>query len=141
MESFLNLLWVAIALAALAAWRIHWVHERDDERRNVLRECTAIVCVLVFLFFAVSLTDDLHSELVLFDECAAVRRNASAQITGPHRAPDTPVLLPSPGSAMRTHSVALPSIHTVAVVLSAAEPAPVYLPSDSRPARAPPAAL
>ena len=74
MESFLNILWVLIALGALAAWQVSWVHQERRAPRNPVQEWTEFICALVLLFFAVSLTDDLHSELVLFDECASGRR-------------------------------------------------------------------
>lgn len=77
MESILNLLWVLIALGALGVWRVYWAREGREGHRNVLRECTAIACALVFLFFAVSLTDDLHFGLTIFDECAGARRHAA----------------------------------------------------------------
>ena len=85
MELFLNLLWVAIAVVAFGFWRTRWLRERPEHRRNPLREWTAFACALVLLFFAVSLTDDLHSELIIFDECCASRRHSgprwSARIT------------------------------------------------------------
>jgi hypothetical protein len=75
MELFLNLLWMAIAAVALGFWRTRWLRQRPENRRNPLREWTAFACALVLLFFAVSLTDDLHSELVIFDECAGSPRH------------------------------------------------------------------
>jgi hypothetical protein len=86
MESFLNILWVLIALCALWVWRVHWVRQERAERRNPVQEWTAFLCGLVLLFFAVSLTDDLHSEIVLFDECASGRRH-SAVCSCAHPAP------------------------------------------------------
>jgi hypothetical protein len=83
MESFLNLLWVAIAAAAFCFWRTRWLHERRDHGREPLREWTAFGCALVLLFFAVSLTDDLHSDLVIFDECSVSRRY-SPNMARPH---------------------------------------------------------
>lgn len=74
MEAFLNFLWVLIAAVALGIWRTRWQHEQRQSLRDPLREWTAIGCALVLLFFAVSLTDDLHSEIVLFDECSTGRR-------------------------------------------------------------------
>jgi hypothetical protein len=78
METFLNILWLLIAAGVLAVWRTRWVHQHDQQgygRRNPSREWTAVGCALVLLFFAVSLTDDLHCEMVLFDECATGRRS------------------------------------------------------------------
>jgi hypothetical protein len=86
MELFLNLLWVAIAAIAFGFWRARWLHQRPENRRNPLREWTAFACALVLLFFAVSLTDDLHSELIIFDECCASRRHSSALVC-PHHSP------------------------------------------------------
>lgn len=86
MELFLNLLWVAIAALAFGFWRTRWLHERPQHRRDPLREWTAFACALVLLFFAVSLTDDLHSELVIFDECCASRRHSAALVC-PHHSP------------------------------------------------------
>jgi hypothetical protein len=77
MESILNILWVVIALGALSVWRVYWSRDRRDERRNLFHEWTAIACALVLLFFAVSLTDDLHFNAALFDECSGSRRHAA----------------------------------------------------------------
>ena len=87
MESFLNILWVAMALATFGVWRMNWLHQRRDSRREPLRDWTAFACALVLLFFAVSLTDDLHSDLVIFDECSMARRHANGLFT-PHHASD-----------------------------------------------------
>ncbi|MGH9560690.1 MAG: hypothetical protein ACRD3S_04480, partial [Terracidiphilus sp.] len=46
----------------------------------------AFVAAAVFLFFAVSLTDDLHSNLVLFEEGASGRRHAVI-LSGGHASP------------------------------------------------------
>ena len=77
-ETFLNILWLMIAAGLLAVWRTRWVHQhqqRGHTRRNPSQEWTAVGCALVLLFFAVSLTDDLHFEMVLFDECSTGRRS------------------------------------------------------------------
>jgi len=78
METFLNGLWLFIATGVIAVWRTYWVRQRRQHRharRNPAQEWTAVGCALVLLFFAVSLTDDLHFEIVLFDECATGRRS------------------------------------------------------------------
>jgi hypothetical protein len=105
MESFLNLLWVAIAAGAFCFWRTRWLHERRDHRRQPLQEWTAFACALVLLFFAVSLTDDLHSELMIFDECSTSRRHSlsltRSHDTPQHRIPETSSgidVQPHPGS-------------------------------------------
>jgi hypothetical protein len=74
MESFLNILWLLIAVAAFGVWQLCLVRQKRQEGREPLKEWTAVACMLVFLFFAVSLTDDLHSDLIVLDECSAGRR-------------------------------------------------------------------
>jgi len=106
MESFLNILWMAIAAVAFGFWRTRWLHDRSDRRRDPLREWTAFACALVLLFFAVSLTDDLHSELVIFDECSASRR-LSTSLVRSHDAPPHPTFALSSGAARRRHVASL----------------------------------
>jgi hypothetical protein len=91
MESFLNLLWVAIAAVAFGFWRTRWRHQRPEHSRDPLREWTAFASALVLLFFTVSLTDDLHSELVIFDECCASRRGSTVLVCSHHSPQDGPV--------------------------------------------------
>lgn len=74
MELFLNFLWVLIALGALATWRIFGAPQERLARRHPFREWAAFACAAVFLFFAISLTDDLHFNPVLVDEGASSRR-------------------------------------------------------------------
>jgi hypothetical protein len=83
MELFLNLLWLSMALAALAMWRMQWARQRQEGRLAPWRQWTAFACAAVLLFFAVSLTDDLHADLILFDEASSCRRH-SLRIDG-HR--------------------------------------------------------
>jgi hypothetical protein len=75
MELFLNFVWVFIAVFGLYVWRVCWAPGRSG-RRQPLHEWTAAVATLVFLFFVVSLSDDLQSNLVLFEESANGRRQA-----------------------------------------------------------------
>lgn len=78
MELFLNLLWLSIALGALSAWGLKYSRRHPQTRRKWLAEFTALSCALVFLFFAVSLSDDLHADVILCDDCAAKRYHALA---------------------------------------------------------------
>ena len=77
MESFLNILWLLIAVLTIVLWRTRWIAQRRGPRRRPLLEWTALACALVLLFFAVSLTDDLHSDVMLADDCFAGRRHLS----------------------------------------------------------------
>jgi len=123
METFLNVLWLCIAAGVVAKWRTHWVHQRRQQRharRNPAREWTAVGCALILLFFAVSLTDDLHFDAILFDECATGRRSTVG--TCVHHAPQgrtaghgsatanfTPMKSPAP---LRTVGTILPVVFT-----------------------------
>lgn len=76
MESFLNILWLLFATSAVLLWQLHWVQQKRAAQRNRVQQWTAFLCGLVLLFFAVSLTDDLHSEIVFYEECANGRRHS-----------------------------------------------------------------
>jgi len=73
METFLNLAWLALTLAALWIWRFRWAASRRNARRNVRQETIAIVCVLALLFPVISLTDDLHPDIVPADTVSSKR--------------------------------------------------------------------
>src|ERR1700735_942323 len=60
MELFLNLLWMLIAVGLLGAWRTRWVHQQHRAPRHSLQEWSALSIALVLLFFAVSMTDEMH---------------------------------------------------------------------------------
>ena len=77
MEAFLNFLWALTAIAAVWAWRACWMRQYRARRRDPVREWAAVVCALVLLFFAVSLSDDLHASVVLLDESAAGSRHSA----------------------------------------------------------------
>jgi hypothetical protein len=76
METFLNLVWVLLVLAALCLWQKRWVRQKEGSRRNRVQEWTAFVCVMVLMFYVVSMTDDLHPEILLCDGCSTGRRTA-----------------------------------------------------------------
>jgi len=98
MEAFLNLLWVLIAVGALGTWRGCWMREQREGRRDPVREWAAVVCALVLLFFAVSLSDDLRTSAMLLEEGAG-RRHSMMRDAG-HAPPDS-------SSHVAVHSMAL----------------------------------
>lgn len=95
MEQFLNISWVFIAVSALVVWRTVWARQTRLQHRGRLWEWTAFACALVLLFFAVSLTDDLHSDLVIFDECGSGRRSSVISV-GPHSGHSSTDAAPQP---------------------------------------------
>ena len=104
MEIFLNLLWLTLAVIALVVWR---VRNHDHGAAELRREGVALLFVLVLMFFVISMTDDLHAEIILTEDYSFVRRQAvwvssshhllSAANVGCHQAaalPTLPLLLP-----------------------------------------------
>jgi hypothetical protein len=81
MELFLNVLWLLVALNILLVWRGYWIRQRPNAHRDPLAEWAAVGCVLVILFFAISLTDDLHQAVFLFDEVSTGRRHSSVLVS------------------------------------------------------------
>jgi hypothetical protein len=85
MELFLNVVWVLAAAGVIGVWRVYWVHQQRS-RPDSFKAWTAISVALVLLFFAVSMTDDLRSPVVLMEECSTSRRSLSCSAAS-HRLP------------------------------------------------------
>lgn len=83
MEIVLNILWLLLALAGVAVWRTRWARERRTRRHAPWREWTAVACALVLLFFVVSLTDDLHANPIVLEDCGASRRQVHSISAAP----------------------------------------------------------
>jgi hypothetical protein len=75
METFLNLVWLVITVAALWLWRFRWTVSRQDPEHSPRMQAVAMVCFLALLFPVISLTDDLHPETAVVD-AASGKRNA-----------------------------------------------------------------
>jgi hypothetical protein len=91
MELLLNLIWLLIAVALLCVWRTQWSHQRRGSDRRHLQEWSAVSLALVLLFFAVSMSDDMHSEIVALEESSANRRDQM------HSSAAHPLMQPAPG--------------------------------------------
>ena len=75
MELLLNLLWLLVALASSAVWWTRWSrHGGGPSCERQLRSAVGLACVLVLLFFAISLTDDLHAVPALAEDARSARR-------------------------------------------------------------------
>jgi len=81
MEIFLNLLWLALAVIALVVWR---VRNHDHGAAELRREGVALLFVLVLMFFVISMTDDLHAEIILTEDYSFVRRQAALVSSSHH---------------------------------------------------------
>ena len=75
METILNLVWLAVTVAAIWLWRYRWAASRRNPTHSTRMEAAAMVCFLALLFPVISLTDDLHPETVAVD-AASGKRNA-----------------------------------------------------------------
>lgn len=76
-ETFLNLIWLVIALGAIGVWRYRWLPGRRGPRSRALPEFIALICALALLFPSISLTDDLHPVIVAVDAASGKRNGAS----------------------------------------------------------------
>jgi hypothetical protein len=74
-EVLLNLVWLLIAVGLFGAWRLRWVHQLRHNSPHRIHEWSAIALALALLFFAVSISDDMHAEIVALEECSANRRD------------------------------------------------------------------
>ena len=137
MELFLNLLWVLIAAAAIGLWRISWMHENRSRRRQPVREWTAMGCALVLLFFAVSLTDDLHSDALLLEDCSTNRRHSICSHHSQHS--KRVVREIGPATLSQTPEVSAPAFASIVFSFSSEPSSIVSL--DHSYGRAPPTAF
>jgi hypothetical protein len=137
MESFLNFLWVLIALAALGTWRACWMHEYRSRRRDPVREWAAVICSLVLLFFAVSLSDDLHSNLVLLEEGAGGRKHAAIWDTSHPPLDKSRLAAAHPPGALSCR-IFFPRLSNFALLRTSEERSSIFVDSDVQLGRAPP---
>src|SRR5574337_305651 len=81
MELLLNLFWLLLAVVSFAAWGMQWPRRGGvrGHRRELLYGAVGLTCALVLLFFAISLTDDLHEVPAVAEESRSSRR--TLQIT------------------------------------------------------------
>jgi hypothetical protein len=61
MEQLLNCVGLLVALAIVGAWlRLRRVNQRGPSHSRLLWQVLALSLVVLFLFFAISISDDLH---------------------------------------------------------------------------------
>lgn len=76
MELLLNLVWLFVALFAIGVWCRRWPGNGSAPQRQTRRGWIALACALVLLFFVISLTDDLHAEVMVVEDATASKRHA-----------------------------------------------------------------
>lgn len=84
METILNLIWLAVTVAAIWLWRFRWSVSRQNPRHSTRMESVAMVCILALLFPVISLTDDLHPETVAVDAASGKRNACLIAASAPH---------------------------------------------------------
>jgi hypothetical protein len=84
MEAILNLIWLAITLGAIWLWRFRWAASRRNPRHKVGLEAVAMVCIVALLFPVISLTDDLHPEVVPVDSISSKRNHCLLAANSAH---------------------------------------------------------
>ncbi len=84
MELFLNLLWLLIAVSAFGAWHMHVSGGGRAPGNQRRRGWIALACSLVLLFFVISMTDDLHAEVMVVEDANTSRRHVCALHACPH---------------------------------------------------------
>jgi len=84
METILNLVWLAVTVAAIWLWRYRWAASRRNPTHSTRMEAAAMVCFLALLFPVISLTDDLHPETVAVDAASGKRNACLIAASAPH---------------------------------------------------------
>jgi hypothetical protein len=138
MELFLNILWLLVALNILLVWRGYWIRQRPNAQRNPLAEWAALGCVLVMLFFAISLTDDLHQDVMLFDEVSTGRRHSSV-LAAARDSSRSPRIAAESGAAVLPRQASDQYLVPIARVMVSSDISGSPIRYDVSTARAPPA--
>jgi hypothetical protein len=140
METILNLIWLAVTLAGLYVWRFRWFPSRGNQRERIFPEAVATLCLIALLFPVISLTDDLHPEIMIA-ECVSAKGSLSLIIAGGRHAHDSitthhthtqTALMTVPLTRMDQFSADF--VHAVQILQTISS-------SDVRSARAPPSFL
>ena len=140
MELLLNVIGVLIALGLLGTWRMRWVHQRHKSSRRSLQEWSAVSLALVLLFFAVSMTDDMHSEIVALEECSTNKRDFVCS-TAPHALPQSGTALHASSYAIVPPVLVFGASNSLQRLELASQSRSVFLLTSDASGRAPPASL
>jgi len=138
MELILNITWVLLAGATLWVWRTRWVHDRNRALPPSLREWTAVSVALILLFFAVSMSDDLHPEMMLFEDSATSRRSSSLSVDAHHSPLHSVTPRHATGLAVVAALLALENLRVGRTAVLDLAPAALCFDGQSRSCRAPP---
>jgi len=139
METLLNLLWLIVALGLIGLWRFRWCSSRQNRGSGVLPEIVAIGCAISLLLPVISLTDDLHPEIVAVDTVSG-KRNSGLLMAGvmpPHASP-VPSSQSIPGIANARLAEVELKCAGIVVLIEAVQSSTLC---SNRPGRSPPSLL
>lgn len=60
LEQILNLIWLCVALSIVGGWAWRKVRFGSGQLHSAKLQVVALICLVVFLFFPISISDDLH---------------------------------------------------------------------------------
>ena len=122
METILNLIWLGITIAVICLWRFRWTVKRRNAIHPVRLQGVALLCFVALLFPVISLTDDLHPEIMVVDaiggkrsSCLLVAGSPYARSwvsnSGSHVAMATPPSAFAPGALAAAEAIPAIEIH------------------------------
>ena len=60
LEQLLNLVWLCVALCIIGGWAWQKARSPGGQLHSARLQVVALICLVVFLFFPISISDDLH---------------------------------------------------------------------------------
>jgi hypothetical protein len=75
MELCLNLVWLVLAIASLtlAGWQLSRTVGPKELRALKWQSLIALCCILIILFFVISMTDDIHDQQIVSEGSQSLR--------------------------------------------------------------------
>jgi hypothetical protein len=140
MELALNLIWLLLALAAIALWRLRWTNQPRARRQAPWREWTSVACALVLLFFVVSLTDDLHANVLALEDSSISRRQVNC-LSPAHHQPQPKHFPTTPGVAILPAALIGADFAAGLVFAATSTPQQLCQRQETHSGRAPPVAI
>src|SRR6266849_9063576 len=103
METILNLVWLGVALTSTALWFLRGSLCKRNPTVRIRAEIIAMGCAILLLFPVISLTDDLHPEILAVDAVSGKRNGVSliAHTARPHE--------PAPKAGIHSQTGVIPS--------------------------------
>ncbi len=101
MEKLLNVVWLLLALAISAGWLGQRTRSRNRSLAGARLQAIALVCLVVFLFFPISISDDLQWTVLATEAEASWKMIKSLEAGGSATVPGLHVTAVFPIVALR----------------------------------------